>query len=1037
LLGEEDPNPPFPLINRYRIYPYTMLDDLTDRREPHKYRALYLENEYLKAIVLPEMGGRLYSLYDKVSKREVFYRNNVVKYGLVALRGAWISGGIEWNFPDGHTVVTVSPVASMLKQNSDGSATAIVGDIDRVSGMHWEIALTLRPAQARLEQRVTLFNPTPLTHLYWFWATTAVPASDDMQFIYPMREAYPHTKGEVWSYPIHEGVDFSCYKNVRIPNSLFARHSRRNFFGAYYHKSDYGVVHVADFREVPGKKTWTWGVAGDGLIWTNLLTDHDGPYNEIQAGRYETQLNYEFMPPRRVEQFTEYWYPVSGLGGGWVEATEQLAFNVRLLPASPEVGPQVEVSFSPTVAIAAPRIRLFLGTRLLREIPVPGLSPLRTLRLRTSVDDLNAAQKSLVLELHAGGRRLARWSAAEPIDGNADFVPMAGKKGPPPKPPEKMSVEEFFLSGVAQEQDGKEDAAAETYRQVLERDGGYVPALLKLAWRNYRAADFGRAKGFIARALARDASDPRIHYAAGVIYRASQRWGLAQDALWAAIRYGGPAAPAFAQLGEIAISQKKYDEAAKLLRQALSLSPDDALVLADLAVAQRLAGRNVEATASINQALEKMPLFPFALVEKARVTRVIEAAARGRWKRILGYDVENYLDVAAWYSRLGDGASVDFILAAALKDFPAKSESPLVYYYLAASARRAGKSTEAQQYLSQAASASYDKVFPNRLEDALVLDEAIRENPTDAHAHYFLGNFRFARARYDDASRLWLQALGQGFEYSVLHRNLGVYAWRVKKDLQGAAGFFEKAIELAPNEYRLYVDLDEIYAQLGDTARREKLFAQAPQPVLDRDTVRVRRALLHVHQKQYDHALALLKDHHFKPWEGGEIVRQVYVACNLEQGRAALVAGNRRVAEEAFRRATEYPENLGVGKPNEPHDEAAFYWLGQALRAAGQGDAAQRAWEEAAKGGKHISTASQAFRAAALAKLGRNEESQQLFASLLDAVSKEKPGASALYAAGLAETLGGREQQALPYFRRALEIDPTFWPARIELARAM
>jgi len=206
LLGEEDPNPPFPLVKGHRVYPYTMLDDLTDRRETVTYKAVFLENEYLKATVLPSLGGRLYSLYDKASGREVFYRNNVVKYGLVALRGAWISGGIEFNFPDGHTTVTVSPVAWTLRQNSDASATAIVGTMDRVTGMHWEVALTLRPGQARLEQQVTLFNPTPLANLYWYWANAAVPATEDMSFDFPMREPdfkrtrapLTATVGEIW-----------------------------------------------------------------------------------------------------------------------------------------------------------------------------------------------------------------------------------------------------------------------------------------------------------------------------------------------------------------------------------------------------------------------------------------------------------------------------------------------------------------------------------------------------------------------------------------------------------------------------------------------------------------------------------------------------------------------------------------------------------------------------------------------------------------------------------------------------------------------
>ena len=1035
LLGEEDPNPPFPLVNRHRVYPYTMLDDLTDRRETEHYRALFVENEYLKAIVLPEMGGRLYSLYDKVNKREVFYRNNVVKYGLVALRGAWISGGIEYNFPNGHTVVTVSPVSSTFRQNSDGSATIVVGDVDRVTGMHWEVALTLRPGQARAEERVTLFNSTPLTNLYWYWANAAVPATDDMRFIYPMREACPHTKGLIWSYPMHDGTDLSWYKNVREPTSLFGRQVHRKFFGAYYHKSDYGVVHVADFREVPGKKTWTWGVAGDGLIWTNLLTDSDGAYNEIQAGRYETQLNYEFMPPRRVEQFTEYWYPVRGLGDEWVEANEDLAFNVRFLSASGDAAPQVEVALSPTISVAAPSIRLLLGSRLLRELPMPAIAPLRAVTLRTAVDDLNAAKKSLVVEVHNRGRLLARWSAADPIDGNPDFVPAADKPAPPSKSREQMSVEELFLAGVEEEKDGDEEAAAEVYTEVLKRDPGYVPALLKQAWRNYRAANIVQAESFITRALARNSSDPAIQYAAGVVYRASQRWGMAQDALWSAIHYGGPPAPAFAQLGEIAIHQNQFDEAAKLLRQALSFNPEDALVLSDLAVALRRAGKMAEASKAADQALAKMPLLPFALVEKAQDVQSQPSAGSERWRKVLGHDVQNYLEVAAWYYRLGDHASVNFVLNAAIKDLPAASLSSLVYYYLASSRRLEGKKTEAEGFAQRAASGPVDKVFPHRLEDALVLDQATRENPTEAHAHYFLGNFLFARGRYDAASRLWFQALGLGFEHPVLYRNLGVHAWRVKKDLQGAAGFYAKAIELAPQEYRYYVDLDEIYEQFAQAAEREKLFAKAPAEVLTRDAVRFRRALLYVQLGKYDQALEVLRDHRFKPSEGGVEMRQVYVTANLEKGKANLAAGKPQEAAESFRRAAEYPENLGVGKPNEPHDEAAFYWLGEALQAGGKSDDARSAWEEAAKGGKKIQGPAKAFQAAALMKLGRSDEGERTATSLLEVTARSSPGASAFYAAGLVEALRGRSDTGKEYFRRALEADPAFWPARIELDR--
>ena len=978
LLGSEDPNPVFPLLRGHRIYPYTMLDDLTDRRETKTYQAVFLENEYLKVIVLPELGGHVYSVYDKVDGREVFYRNNVVKYGLVALRGAWISGGIEFNFPDGHTVVTVSPVQWTKRRNLDGSATVVVGDVDQVTNMHWEVALTLRPHEARLEQRVTLFNCTPLPNLYWFWANAAVPATDDMRFIYPMREAYPHARFVV-PYPVWNGVDYSRYANIRQPTSLFARQVQRDFFGAYYEKGDYGVAHVADFREDPGKKVWSWGVAGDGLIWTDILTDHDGAYNEIQSGRYETQLNYEFMPPRRVESWTEYWYPVEHLGGGFVEANRDFALNAYFPPQAKLGEPQFRIAISPVVEVPGVKVRLKSGSRLVREFGPVILQPLKPVvfdvpakELQTDPKIRRDANLSVEVESIEGATR-ARWLSADPVDGNPDFVPAAGAGLAKEKPVSEMTVEESFLHGVAQQKSGQDEAAHQTFDDVLRRDPGYLPALLEEAWWHYRAADFRGAEGFLARAWVRNSLDPALHYAAGVIYRASGRWTLAQDAFWASIHYGGPLAPALAELGEISIHRQRYGEAVDLLRRALSYNPGDAVALADLAVALRLDRlRYIEASRAANEALEKMPLLSYARAERWRLasgSRDSSAPASPFTDR----NVQSYLETAAWYRDLGDLPSSDAVLQAALKELRPGEVSPLVYYDLASNAWAEDNKQVGDAFAAQAASAPYEKVFPNRLADVRALADALLHNPLDAHAQYELGNFLFAHGRYDDASKLWLQALGEGFDYSVLERNLGVYAWRVKKDLPGAAGFYAKAIQLAPDDYRLYLDLDDIYAQKGDVTSRAKLFAGAPASVLDRDAVRLHRAKLAVDEKQYEQGLALLAGHNFKPWEGGEIARQVYVRARLEQGRRQIEQRHFQAAANAFRNATEYPVNLGVGKPDKPHDEAAFYELGVALDGAGDRGAARAAWQEAVTEGKAAGGAAGHFAKLASERLSRSK----------------------------------------------------------------
>ena len=1043
LLGAEDPNPPFPLADAPRIYPYTLLDDLTNQREVKTYKAVYLENDYLKATILPEMGGHLYSLYDKVNKREVFYRNNVVKYGLVGRRGAWVSGGVEFNFPHGHTDITVSPVAYTTLENPDGSATVVVGDVDLVSEMHWEVALTLHPGQARLEQRVTLFNDTGIANPYWYWANSAVPATDDMRFIYPMREANPHSHEEIWTFPLHDGTDYSWYKDIRHATSLFARQVHRNFFGAYYENSDYGVVHVADFHQVVGKKTWTWGVGGDGLIWTDLLTDHDGAYNEIQSGRFETQLTYEFMPPRRVEEFTEFWYPLHGLGGGFVEATPRLALNANFEAASVAAPAHVEVVLFPTEAISAAHVIMKQGTRVLTDSGPLDLAPMTPLKVNALVDDVEAAKSQLEVTVTGAGHQvLLHWSAADPVDGNPNLVPAAGVHPLPHPSPESMTVEQLYLSGVEAEKDGAEQSAAAAYRATLQRDPGYVPALIKMVMHSLQAGDDPSADKFLSTALARDDRNPETLYAAGLVRRAEHQWSLAQDMFWAELRFEGDPAPAYAQLGEIALVTKDYPQAIALLEKSYEYNPEDGIVEADLAVALRLSVRASEAEKTINQLLDKMPLLPYANAERWVIATAGEwstpsTAAPGTadWTKIYPATAETTLQVAAWYRSLGDVKDSDAVLHLALKQLPAEALTAVVYYELASNARARGNDAQAEDFARQAEAAPYAKVFPNRLADAEVIGEQLRHLPQDAHALYLMGNFLFAHDRYEDGARCWTQAAAQGFEYSVLMRNLGLYSWRIKNDLPAAAGYYEKAVKLDPEDYRLYTDLDEIYFRLGKTSLRERLFADAPADVRSRDTVIVRQALLLTQKQDYDRALGLFQGHNFKPWEGGLLVRQTVTLADLQKGRKALQSNQPAAAEAAFRQAREYPANLGSGKPDQPHDEEAWFWLGEALAAQNKPDAARDAWREAAKEGQtDEAPLGSLYQGLALRRLGQNDASAKALDPLLHVKVEGKHAAPVLYAAGLLDLYNHQDPAAAAHLSAALEADPAYWQARLMLA---
>ena len=1039
LLGQEDPNPPFQLVASNAVYPYTMLEDLTDHREMKTYKAIILENQYLRATILPELGARLYSLYDKVNKREVFYHNESVKYGLIGLRGAWISGGIEFNFPNGHTTDTVSPVSSRYQKNADGSATVLVGDVDQVSEMYWQVALTLRPGAGRLEQHITLFNPTSVEKLYWYWNNAAIPATEDMHFIYPMREVNPDSLTEFWSFPIWKGIDYSQYKNIRGPTELFGVQIHRNFFGAYYTKSNDGVVHFADYREDTGKKLWSWGVAGNGAIWTKLLTDKDGPYNEIQSGRFETQLNQDFMPPQVVESWKEYWYPVQQLNGGFVEATKQFAINVKILPTTQPKG-EIQVFVSPTEAVKQASLVIRVDGKDIKTIGGLSFDPLVTKTFSIPVADIEAAKGKAEVEIiGASGHALLRWSAAEPIDGNPDFVSRVGIHPAPEVSDKDRSVEELFLQGVLEEKEGNWKNAQQLFDETLKRDPTYIPVLCKLATQQYRAANFPLAEKYIERAIQQDAAAPQTQYLAGVIYRAAGKTNRAQDAFWTSIRLGRPSPQALVQLGEIALERKDYPRAEHLLRQALSYSPKDVLTQSDLAAALRLSGKLPEAAKVAGGAVDAMPLYPVALAEQWRIFEAQGAdlsatqSAKKMWAQAVGNRMQSYLEAGSWYWRLHDWASSDFILHASLQNFPSTKISPMVYYYLASNARQEGLTQRAVEYAAKARAARYDKIFPNRISDAIVLQEALHNDPTDAHAQYFLGNFLFQHGRYEEAEKLWLQAQASGFEYAVLDRNLGVDAWKVQHNLGEAASFYAKAIQLEPQQYRFYVALDKIYAQEGATQERAKLFAGAPSGVLDHDPARIQYILLLMQEGQFDQALSLMKDHSFKPWEKGENVHDIFVFANIQAGRQALAAKKFNLAQEDFERALEYPINLGVGKRDKPRDADAIYWLGEAMKEQGNREGADREWKQIA-GRVNGSEWSRYYAALALEGLGQNKEAADaMMAQLAAGPAPGQASAENYYVAGLAERHGKQEQQANAYFRKALEVEPSFWPAQMEL----
>lgn len=331
-IGEPDKNPMFLEKRVYqgssgKVYPYPTIEKISQEKTDKVYKAVFLENQYIKVMILPELGGRIQRAYDKTNEYDFVYYNRVIKPALVGLLGPWISGGIEFNWPQHHRPTTFMPVDYLIQEHEDGSKTLLVNDVDQMYGTKGIAGFTLYPDKAYIEIRGQLYNRTALPQTFLWWANPAVAVNDYTQSIFPpdVHSVMDHGKRDVSRFPIangvyykhdySEGVDISRYKNIPVPTSYMAEKSDYDFVGGYDYQKEAGILHVADHHISPGKKQWTWGCGEFGKAWDRNLTDEDGPYIELMTGVYtDNQPDFTWLKPFEEKTFCQYFMPYKKVG---------------------------------------------------------------------------------------------------------------------------------------------------------------------------------------------------------------------------------------------------------------------------------------------------------------------------------------------------------------------------------------------------------------------------------------------------------------------------------------------------------------------------------------------------------------------------------------------------------------------------------------------------------------------------------------------------------------------------------------------------
>lgn len=988
-----------------RVYPLPFHERISPTKQPHTWKAVHLENEWMRLVVLPELGGRLHIAYDKVAGYDIFYRNNVIKPALVGLAGPWISGGIEFNWPQHHRPATFLPTDVEIERDDDGTVTVWCSDHDpftRMKGMH---GIRLSPTSSRVDVRVRLYNRSEVTQTFLWWANVAAAANDHYQSFFPadVTHVADHAKRAVVSFPRPDGpyygIDYAArateatpdgdrldwYRNIPVPTSYMALDTAEDFFGGYDHRARAGFVHVAPHEISPGKKQWTWGNAPFGWAWDRNLTDDDGPYVELMAGVYsDNQPDFAFLGAGETKTFTQTWYPIREIGPVQF-ANRELALSVRLTGESVVVGVcAAEVLPDITVTVGGPG-----NSELARR--TLDLGPAKTLTL--TCEDVSYP-RNLTVVVAQQGRVLARVHTGGRPEG--DVVPTTTTAVAPPNPCDAETVDDLVHIATYLDQYRQATRSAVPYlEEALRRDPRESRALLALGAKAYDRAEYDLAADLLSRSAARATawtSTPvsgEAHYRLGLTLARLRRSNEAASAFSRAFWDQRFAVPARFALARLRCRQGDLAGAVRLLEEVLEIDARHLQSADLLATVRAEQGDRATATALAHVTVRQDPL--------------------DAWARDLcgttSPDATTMLDVALEYAAAGFTSRALTALDAAEISLPAQPKgqvniAPLIDIHRAALAARTGDEQAARSALEAAERSDTDCAHPSRLEDVDALQIAVDLAPDLALPPALLGHWLYAKDRHDDAIEAWNKALDASPNpalATVLHRNLGLAAYNVSGDTELAQEHYRAAVALDPDSAKLHFEQDQLDARAGVSApdRLHRLEGRRDL-VATRDDLTVAFAHLLLDVGRLEEARELLATRWFQPWEGGEgQVLGAWDRTALLLGRHKIDTGAAEAAVAVLTSALTPPASLGEGRHASANVAELHLALGDALATPGDRGRALVHWEHAADSVGDFVAMSQTpysgntiYAASALERMGRHLDAESLVDGLVTWVNE-------------------------------------------------
>ncbi len=952
---------PDPVPSPGGIYPYFRFDGFSDMPVQKKWKVVELENEYLRVLILPEVGGKIWTAIEKSTGRPFIYYNRAVKFRDIAMRGPWTSGGIEANYGIiGHSPHCATPVDYLCVQNEDGSASCFIGVLDLLTRTRWRLEIQLPRDKAYFTTSSFWHNATALEQPYYTWMNAGIPAAGNLQFIYP-GACYLEHNGQVHSWNRYEadGRDLSYYENNNFGGyksyHVFGRYT--DFFGAYWHDQDFGMARYAPRHEKPGKKIWIWGLSQQGMIWEKLLTDQDGQYVEIQSGRLfnQSERNSTLTPfkhrgfaPYGSDTWKEYWFPALATKG-MLHANPYGTLNAV------KNGRDLTLLFCPIQSIED-TLLVYANGELLHRQRV-ALHPLRTLSVKVATS-AGLDQIRVVL-----GRDKLVYKGDSQSDVLARPVTM-------PEDFDWNSVYGLYLQGKEQIRRRDYAAAEEKLQACLAQDPNYAPALVEKAALLYRRMHDAEALACVVRALRIDTYDPAANYYYGLIQSRLGNLIDSRDGFDVAGQSMEYRSAAFTELAKLALREGRDAAAEEHAAAALTVNQGNVEALQCLAVAGRRQQQQATTEQGLGRLAELDPLNPFVPFEKY-LRNGIEADANAFLGSIRNeLPGETFMELAAWYHRQGCAQEAEQVLNLA-------QPSPEGMYWLAYLRAHRGDSTY-RELLQAADKMDPASVFPFREETATVLDWVISK---DSHwlPKYYLALIHWDRKNLRQARELFRRC--GSHPRSDLFYACRAELFKGKSESDYAADM-KQAMELNPAQWRYGLSLTRFYRDSRQMQQALETATQACAAFPKNYILGMAMARSLCDARQYQRCLNLLQDIKILPYEGATDGRILYREAGLKWAIQHLAAGEYRRGLQQIDRAREWPEHLGAGKPYaEDVDERLEDWLAaQCLRGMGKEKAADRLLQRIVQFKPKQDDAVQLIVALAWQQLGDQTKAQAVFA---------------------------------------------------------